>query len=307
VLLWAISVVVLLDTKDTILLPTVVLLGSFVAPVTWVRRAIEHDPNDLPLTVILHTFVYGGVAGILSAALLETWLLRYSGQGFYIGVGLIEEAVKLAVLWRLARRLPNRSMLDGLVLGATVGLGFAAFESAGYAFNAMQGATGFNVGSLVTTEAARGMIAPVSHGLWTAIAGAVLFRASRGDKLRLTPSVLRTYGFVSLLHALWDLAPALALSLTLYTTGRGWQLNLLGQHGPLKVIAPGTGSLYKGLDDVILVLIAAVGLLTVHRLRRQALRRLAGETGRARRRRRTYRYGRRPMAATPPGGQGALR
>jgi hypothetical protein len=107
----------------------------------------------------------------------------------------------------------------------------------------------------------------------------VLFRASRGDKLRLTPSVLRTYGFVSLLHALWDLAPALALSLTLYTTGRGWQLNLLGQHGPLKVIAPGAGSLYKGLDDVILVLIAAVGLLTVHRLRKQALRRLAGETG----------------------------
>jgi hypothetical protein len=82
-----------------------------------------------------------------SAALLETWLLRYSGQGFYIGVGLIEEAVKLAVLWRLAHRLPNRSMLDGLVVGATVGLGFAAFESAGYAFNAMHGATGVNVGS----------------------------------------------------------------------------------------------------------------------------------------------------------------
>jgi RsiW-degrading membrane proteinase PrsW (M82 family) len=46
-------------------------------------------------------------------------------------VGLIEEAVKLGALWLLARY----TMRDGMVLGATVGFGFAALESAGYAFN----------------------------------------------------------------------------------------------------------------------------------------------------------------------------
>jgi RsiW-degrading membrane proteinase PrsW (M82 family) len=271
VLLWAASVLVTLLTKDSILLPTVVLLGSFVIPATWVRRAIDHDPNDLPLTLILNTFIFGGVAGVLSAALLETWVLRYSGQALYIGVGLIEEAVKLAILWRLARRLPNKSVVNGLVLGATVGFGFAAFESAGYALNALYGPTGVNLSSLISTEAVRSIIAPVSHGLWTGIAGAVLFRESRGGRLRLTRAVVLTYGFVSLLHALWDMAPSFALSLTLLTTGKGWRLNLLGTQGSLTVLIPGRIGLYQAVDDLILVVIAAIALVAAHRLRMQAL------------------------------------
>jgi hypothetical protein len=132
--LWAVAVGVTLWTNDSILLPTVVLLGSFVVPLTWLVRRIElavkrDHAVDLPLPLILRTFVYGGVMGILSSALLETWLLRFSGQAFYIGVGLIEEAVKLVVLWWLTRRLPAYSMVNGMILGASVGFGFAAFES----------------------------------------------------------------------------------------------------------------------------------------------------------------------------------
>jgi RsiW-degrading membrane proteinase PrsW (M82 family) len=271
-LLWGMSVLVALITKDQILIPTVVLLGSFVVPVTWVKRALEHDPNQLPLTLVMRIFVYGGVAGILSAALLETWLLRYSGQGFYIGVGLIEEATKLAILWRLTRNIRDHSMVNGLVLGATVGFGFAAFESAGYALNALYGSSGLSLSSLVTTEAARGLIAPVSHGLWTGIAGAVLFRASRGGPFRLTRSLVRTYGLVSLLHAVWDLAPAFAFTLASATTGNGWQVNLLGQQGSVKVLLHGHVGLYQGLDDIILLVVAGIGILVAHRLRLEALR-----------------------------------
>src|SRR5690348_16987513 len=39
--LWAVAVGVTLLTYDSILLPTVVLLGSFVVPVTWLMRRIE--------------------------------------------------------------------------------------------------------------------------------------------------------------------------------------------------------------------------------------------------------------------------
>jgi RsiW-degrading membrane proteinase PrsW (M82 family) len=295
-LLWGVSVVVTVLTKDTLLLPTVLLLGSFVVPVTWVRRAIEHNQvDDLPLPLILRTFVYGGVAGILSAALLETWLLRYVGQGFYIGVGLIEEAVKLAVLWRLSRRLTNRSMVDGLVLGATVGFGFAAFESSGYALNAFYGASGTSLRALIATEAVRGLVAPVSHGLWTAVAGAVLFRESRGGRFRLTGHLLGTYGFVSLLHAVWDLAPAFALSLTLFTSGKGWQLNLLGAQESLKVLIHGRIGVYQGLDDVILVLVGTIGLVTVHRYRMRAL------AARPNRRKRPNRPNRRKRSKRPNG------
>ena len=101
-------------------------------------------------------------------------------------VGLIEEAVKLAALWLLARRLPRYTMRDGIVLGATVGFGFAAFESAGYAFNALFTDSGLSLINVVETEVLRGILTPVGHGLWTAILGGALFgAAARRGRLRL--------------------------------------------------------------------------------------------------------------------------
>jgi RsiW-degrading membrane proteinase PrsW (M82 family) len=272
VLLWGASVLVILVTKDPILIPTVVLLGSFVVPVTWARRALERDHADgLRLGIIIRTFVNGGAAGILSAALLETFLLRASGQAFYVGVALIEEGVKLAVLWRMTRRLPDHSMVNGLVLGASVGFGFAAFESSGYALNALYGSTGTSLSSLIQTEAVRGLLAPFSHGLWTAVTGAVLFRESRGGRFRLTSRVFGTYLFVSLLHALWDLAPVFAAAFTLLTSGQGWHVHLIGAQDSL---VGGRIGLYHALDDIILLVLAVAGVMTVHfyRIRALALR-----------------------------------
>ena len=60
------------------------------------------------------------------------------------------------------------------MLGATVGFGFAALESAGYAFNAAVSLKGIDLRALLETEMLRGVLAPFGHGLWTAIAGAVL-------------------------------------------------------------------------------------------------------------------------------------
>ncbi len=59
-------------------------------------------------------------------------------------------------------------------LGAAVGFGFAAFESAGYAFNALFTASGLSLPNLVETEVLRGVLAPLGHGLWTAIRRATL-------------------------------------------------------------------------------------------------------------------------------------
>jgi RsiW-degrading membrane proteinase PrsW (M82 family) len=269
IVLWGVSVLVILVTKDPILIPTVVLLGSFVVPVTWVRRALERDHAEgLKFGTIVNTFVYGGAAGILSAAFLETFLLRASGEAFYIGVALIEEGVKLAVLWRLTRRLPDHSMVNGLVLGASVGFGFAAFESSGYALNALYGTTGTSLSSLIQTEAVRGLLAPFSHGLWTAVTGAVLFRESRGGRFRLTTRVFGTYFLVSMLHALWDLAPVIAATFTLLTSGQGWHVHLIGAQDSL---VGGRVGLYHALDDIILLLLAVAGVLTVHFFRVRAL------------------------------------
>jgi RsiW-degrading membrane proteinase PrsW (M82 family) len=192
--LWLATVVVTFATQNVNLVPTIILLGSFLVPVTFVAYAFGHGDEVVTAQRILTAFVYGGVLGVLGASVLEAEFLKHPWIGTYLGVGLIEEAVKLAGLWLLARRLPRYTMRDGIVLGAAVGFGFAALESAGYAFNALFTANGLSLLNLVETEVLRGILAPVGHGLWTAIVGGVVFAAAAGrGRLRLTGGVVGGY------------------------------------------------------------------------------------------------------------------
>ncbi|NUP04401.1 MAG: PrsW family intramembrane metalloprotease [Nonomuraea sp.] len=221
--LWAATVAVTAWTSNSNLVPTVVLFGSFLVPVTFVVWAHGRARSPVVTVELLFmAFVVGGVLGVLGASLLESWLIRPTIL-VYALVGLIEEGVKLAALMFVTRRTLRRSPRDGVVLGATVGFGFAAFESAGYAFNALFTADGLSLSQLVETEILRGVLAPVGHGLWTAILGGVLF-AARGH---LTGPVVLSYLGVSLLHALWDSMTAIAIAVTLVLTGRPWQFELL--------------------------------------------------------------------------------
>jgi len=232
-LLWVASVVVTFATDNVNLVPTIILLGSFLVPVTFVVYAFEHYADQVVTAQRIFTaFVYGGALGVLGASVLEAAFLRQPSGLAYVGVGLIEEAVKLAALWLLARRLPRYSMRDGMVLGATVGFGFAALESSGYAFNALFTMDGLSLQNLVETEVLRGLLTPVGHGLWTAILGGVLFRtAARTGRPRLTGALVGWYLVVALLHALWDASRPIAVWLTLLFTGTQvqWALIRMGR------------------------------------------------------------------------------
>ncbi|QNP72607.1 PrsW family intramembrane metalloprotease [Streptomyces roseirectus] len=210
--LWALTAAVTYVTGNTTLLPTLILLGSFLVPVTFVLWAYERHGRDLGVSVLLGCFLTGGTLGVLGASLMETYLLRPSAWVF-VGVGVIEEAAKLGALMLVVRRQVRlRGMRAGLVLGAAVGFGFAALESAGYAFNAAVTAEGIDLRALVETEVLRGVLAPFGHGLWTAVAGGVLlsYRAA-GGRFRLTGPVVWTFVGVSLLHALWDSTHGIAV------------------------------------------------------------------------------------------------
>lgn len=230
-LLWIASVLVTGLTENVNMIPTVVLLGSFLVPATAVIWYLDHYHSDVVTpAVAARAFIVGGVFGVLAASVLESLLL---GRGLllFFGVGLIEELAKLLGLLLIARRLPRYGVRDGIVLGAAVGFGFAALESSGYAFSSLfvrEGRTiALSLGSLVSTEVFRGILAPVGHGLWTAILGSVLFAASRDGRLRITAGLVGTYLLVAILHGFWDsmgpIAELLtALSLAAPTFGNGW-------------------------------------------------------------------------------------
>jgi RsiW-degrading membrane proteinase PrsW (M82 family) len=216
--LWAAAVVVTFITQNPNLVPTVVLLGSFLIPVTFVTWAFERrDTGELTATLVFNTFLTGGVLGVLGASVLEAYLLRPSWW-LFAGVGLIEEAVKLAALALLTRHLATKSVRDGIILGAAVGFGFAAFESAGYAFTALFTVNGLSLIQVVQTEILRGILTPLGHGLWTGILGGVLFSGSTRHHFAITGRLILAFLGVSALHALWDAMHDIALIVTLVLT-----------------------------------------------------------------------------------------
>lgn len=269
--LWILAASVTLVTRDPLLMPTLILLGSFLVPATVAAFAMESATGTLTARRIAFAFTIGGAGGVLAASLLESRLA--DTLWIYVGVGLIEELVKGAIVFGVGLATTPKTARQGACLGAAVGAGFAAFESAGYAYSAALDSHALGVVAVLQSEALRAALVPVGHVLWTAILGAVLFEALRRP---LGPPALRRLAAglagVVLLHALWDAMAGIAQILTLLTTGAGWHV-----HGFAEVFAhvadPAALSIANGIYWMGLAVVTGAGVLTLRRvLRRSAVR-----------------------------------
>lgn len=272
--LWLLSVLVTYATENIALVPMVVLLGSFLVPVTFVAWAFgqRHTPA-ITTGLLFNAFIVGGVLGVLAASLVESFVLRPS-IFLFLGVGLIEEAVKLGALLLVSRRLRPKVMRDGIILGAAVGFGFAAFETAGYALRALLATGhGLSLSAVVETEILRSVLAPVGHGLWTALLGGVVFHAARYGRFRLTGTVFAAYLGVSVLHGLWDATPGVALLITLLISGRPGQYQAL-ERGDVPVPTGDQVFIFAGFTVFGFAIVAALGLMWLLTLWRRSRREL---------------------------------
>lgn len=206
-LLYVLGIIVLIVSSNPNLFPTVVMLGSFLVPVTYVvffynRRHL----SQLTLPATAMSFFYGGVLGVFASALLEPLFIRQLDLLTVFLVGLIEEFAKILGVLVIARRRRHDSELDGLILGAAAGMGFAALESNGYAFIAFL-RSGGSLSLTVLVTLLRGLLSPVGHGTWTAILASVLFRESAIGRFHINRKVMGAYLTVAILHGLWDGLP----------------------------------------------------------------------------------------------------
>jgi RsiW-degrading membrane proteinase PrsW (M82 family) len=206
--LWIATIGAAYLTTNLILLPTIVLIGSFLVPVTAVVWNLDHDPSpELSPRRILGAFIVAGVVGVLGASVLEYYFVSGGVTGF-LEVGLIEEFVKGLLILAVAWGIHTYRTKDGMVLGATVGFGFAALESSGYALVSLFVVHGhqlfLSVTSVITTELIRGVLAPFGHGMWSAILGGAIFAAARHGQLRMAWTVLGAFILVAILHGAFD-------------------------------------------------------------------------------------------------------
>jgi RsiW-degrading membrane proteinase PrsW (M82 family) len=206
-LFYIVSLIALILTSNPNLFPTVVMIGSFLIPVTYVAFFYDRRHlSNLSLPTTARGFVYGGILGVLAASLLEPLFIQKLDFLTAFVVGLIEEFAKILGVLVIARRLHHDSEMDGIILGAAAGMGFAALESNGYAFSSFL-RSGGSLSLTVGVTLLRGILSPLGHGTWTAILAGILFRESKDGHFHFNLKVIGTYLTVSVLHGLWDGLP----------------------------------------------------------------------------------------------------
>jgi RsiW-degrading membrane proteinase PrsW (M82 family) len=195
----------LVATQSLNYVPSVLLLGAFLVPITFVAYLYERLPDwEVPLPPLAVCFVWGGVLGTVVAGTLEYDLLRGLGVFALLGVGLIEEGAKLIfplIFYFLGR---YRSEGAGILLGVSTAMGFAALETMGYGFTTLL-QSGGNLGVLDEVLLARGLTSPAGHAAWTGLVCAVLWRERlRRGRPVLNSKILGAFATAVVLHVLWD-------------------------------------------------------------------------------------------------------
>jgi len=190
------------------LVPGLIVTGSFAVPFAVLILFFElNTPRNVSLFRVVQLVVLGGAIALL----VSLFLYRAAPTRGLFGAltaGLVEESGKLAALLAFGNVFAitrYRYLLNGLLFGAAIGAGFAAFESAGYALRIGL----LNTDAMLANINVRGLLSPFAHVAWSAIAAGAYWRrrprhdgpfATLGDR-----GFLTIFAVPVVLHAIWDL------------------------------------------------------------------------------------------------------
>jgi RsiW-degrading membrane proteinase PrsW (M82 family) len=190
------------------LIPGLIMIGSVAVPLSLLIFFFEVNvPRNISLYQVIKLVLTGGLVSIIVSLFFFEWTAGLTSWIGAASAGIIEEAGKALTLLLVVNRPRYRWTLNGLLLGATVGTGFAAFESAGYALRAALGNGGIE--AMRETIIERGVLTVLGgHVLWTALVGAALWRV-RGDepfnrRMLADPRFLRVFAVCVVMHMLWN-------------------------------------------------------------------------------------------------------
>jgi RsiW-degrading membrane proteinase PrsW (M82 family) len=209
--------------QNTLMLPGMMITGALAMPFATAILFFElNAPRNVTFPRVLTLLCAGGVLSIFVSLIgfQISNLHRFLGAP---AAGIVEEVGKLITVILMMRKGDKLYILNGCLFGAAVGAGFAAFESAGYAFNAFLGLLPdkseagilFAASGMVRSIMLRGLLAPFGHVAWTGITAGLLWRA-RAHKSTMIDALLdgkfvRAFFLVVLLHATWNFTAGFGL------------------------------------------------------------------------------------------------
>lgn len=179
-----------------------IFVSAFAVPVAGLVFFYEVNVlRNISFFETIKFFFIGGIFSLVLTLLLYgfTWIGNTLTFGTALTVGFVEETGKILLVAYFVSKLNAKYVLNGLLIGAAVGAGFAALESAGYIYESRD---------LLQEALMRAWTGVGTHMIWTAIAGAGLVLA-KGDKPfaanQLFTSRFLTFYLTAVgLHFLWD-------------------------------------------------------------------------------------------------------
>ncbi|MFP5230174.1 MAG: PrsW family intramembrane metalloprotease [Acidobacteriota bacterium] len=192
------------------LIPAIMILGAFAVPLTTLAFFFEmNSPRNVSVHRIVTLFLYGAVVSLIFA--LIGYSIPILGSMGAVAAGIVEEVAKLLTVVIVIRGVKYKYILNGLLFGATVGAGFAAFETAGYALNkGLLTGTDLSSGVAAMMQVLwlRAFLTPWGHVAWTAIAAAALWRVKGarpfGPSMLMDSRFLKAFLIPVVLHTIWD-------------------------------------------------------------------------------------------------------
>lgn len=189
--------------KNINFLPGLIIVGAFAVPITALTFFWEMNaPQNVAIYRIVYVVFIGGILSMLVALVFFNILKNNINP---ITIGMVEELAKIGTVIFFVRNLKYKFVLNGLLLGAAVGAGFAAFETAGYALRALLSGS---YRGLYTTLLWRSVLAPGGHIAWAALTGAAFCRVQKDNKFDINMVIklkfIRIFFIVVLMHVLWD-------------------------------------------------------------------------------------------------------
>ncbi|SBE24543.1 membrane spanning protein [Staphylococcus aureus] len=199
--------------NNTNAIPGLIFIGALTVPLSGLFFFYESNAfKNISIFEVIIMFFIGGVFSLLSTMVLYRFVVfsdqfeRFGSLTFFDAflVGLVEETGKALIIVYFVNKLKTNKILNGLLIGAAIGAGFAVFESAGYILNF---ALGENV-PLLDIVFTRAWTAIGGHLVWSAIVGAAIVIAKEQHGFEFKDILDKRFLIFFLsavgLHGIWD-------------------------------------------------------------------------------------------------------